>query len=69
MSDNILLIEANKWIDNWTWDVLTNLDQEARVYIKKFKLHTNQFSSNSTVNQNTHLHHRAKKQITDYLSH
>lgn len=66
MSVNTSFIKANKWIDNYTWDVLKNLDQAARVYIK---LHTNQFSSNRTVNQNTHLHHRAKRQITDYLSH
>ena len=66
---NTSSIKVNKWINNHTWDVLKNLDQAARVYIKKFKLHTNQFSSNCTVNQNTHLHHRAKRQITDYLSH
>ena len=69
MSVNTPFIKANKWIDSYTWDVLKNLDQAARVYIEKFKLHTNQFSSNCTVNQNTHFHHRAKRQIRDYLSH
>ena len=38
MSVNTSFIKANKWIDNYTWDVLKNLDQAARVYIKKIQI-------------------------------